>query len=161
MKYIPEDVQVTFREIPDCICLTINISGCKVHCPGCHSKYLWEDIGEELTPEVVADLLDKNKGVNCVVFFGGNDYEALNSLAMLVKLRSDFPYKVAWYTGEDKIPDKIALGLFDYVKVGPYIEEKGPLDKETTNQKLYKVDHVGDGWNKMTDITSEFWHKQP
>ena len=42
---------------------------------------------------------------------------------------------------------------FDYVKVGPYIEECGPLNKRTTNQRLYKCDKNG---NKE-DITYRFW----
>ena len=48
MKYV--DTAVTFAEIPDQICLCINISGCQFRCPDCHSKYLWEDTGTELTP---------------------------------------------------------------------------------------------------------------
>ena len=28
--------------------------------------------------------------------------------------------------------------LLDYYKVGPYVEELGPMDKETTNQIFYK-----------------------
>ena len=27
--------------------------------------------------------------------------------------------------------------IFDYIKVGPYVEELGPLTSKTTNQKLY------------------------
>ena len=39
---------------------------------------------------------------------------------------------------------------FDYVKVGPYIEARGPLNNPNTNQRLY---HHGE------DITARFWHK--
>ena len=39
---------------------------------------------------------------------------------------------------------------FDYVKVGPYIAECGPLNEPTTNQRLY---YHG------KDITFRFWHK--
>ena len=42
--------------------------------------------------------------------------------------------------------------LIDYVKVGPYKEDLGPLNKRTTNQRLYKmVDGV------KIDITERFW----
>ena len=30
------------------------------------------------------------------------------------------------------------VNLLDYYKVGPYIPERGPLNKETTNQRFYK-----------------------
>ena len=46
----------------------------------------------------------------------------------------------------------IELGNFDYIKLGPYIEEFGPLNSKTTNQRFYKV---SDG--ELVDITSKFW----
>jgi len=41
---------------------------------------------------------------------------------------------------------------FDYIKIGPYIEEKGPLNNPNTNQRLYEK--VG---NNHKDITYKFW----
>ena len=55
MKYV--DVKEVFAEIPDEITLAISISGCPIHCPGCHSQYLWTDIGEPLTEEALAEML--------------------------------------------------------------------------------------------------------
>ena len=49
MKYV--DVKEVFAEIPDEITLAISISGCPIHCPGCHRQYLWADVGEPLTAE--------------------------------------------------------------------------------------------------------------
>ena len=43
------DTEVVFREFPDEITLAINISNCPIHCKGCHSPELWDDIGEKLT----------------------------------------------------------------------------------------------------------------
>ena len=43
MKYVNESV--VFAEIPDEVTLAINISNCPCRCPGCHSKFLWGDIG--------------------------------------------------------------------------------------------------------------------
>ena len=42
------------------------------------------------------------------------------------------------------------MSLFDYVKVGPYKKEFGPLNERTTNQRLYY---------HREDITSRFWRK--
>jgi anaerobic ribonucleoside-triphosphate reductase activating protein len=44
---------------------------------------------------------------------------------------------------------------FDYIKIGPYLQHLGPLNKPTTNQRLYKNTH-NDAWE---DITSRFWKK--
>ena len=50
---------------------------------------------------------------------------------------------------------KSSYGLFDYVKVGGYKEEYGPLNKETTNQRLYEI-----GADGIKDITYRFWKKE-
>ena len=50
---------------------------------------------------------------------------------------------------------------FDYIKLGHYDEELGGLNKETTNQRLYKITHevLEDGVKKLEfkDITHLFW----
>ena len=58
LKYV--EVQVGFSEVPEEIALCINISGCPIHCKGCHSPHLWKDIGKELTVEVLERLIGKN-----------------------------------------------------------------------------------------------------
>jgi anaerobic ribonucleoside-triphosphate reductase activating protein len=52
---------VVFEEIPDEVTLAIEITNCPGHCEGCHSPWLREDIGEELTPEVLRQLIDENR----------------------------------------------------------------------------------------------------
>ena len=154
IKYKPDTVQVVFEEIPDYVTLAIEITNCPGHCVGCHSPWLRDDIGEELTIEKLRELIDQNKGVNCVCFMGeGKDPEALKKLAYSVKLRSDYPYKVALYSGRDEVEDDYD-NYFDFIKIGPYIPEFGPLNKETTNQCLYEITDEG-----RKDITSKFWKK--
>lgn len=127
--------QVTFREIPDEVTLCINISGCPIHCPACHSKELWNDVGEELTRSTLLRLIEKNKGITCVCFMGGDkDISYLLELVWLIHDRYGEELKVAWYSGGNKI----YCNGFDYVKIGPYIEEKGGLDNINTNQRLFK-----------------------
>ena len=43
LKYVNTDI--VFQEIPDEVTLAVNISNCPCRCPGCHSEYLWEDVG--------------------------------------------------------------------------------------------------------------------
>ena len=146
MKYI--NYEITFAEVPDEISLCINISNCKFKCKGCHSPWLWEDTGEKLTPFKLYELLKNNKGISCVCFMGGELPDIL-FFSMGVKFFNK-NLKVAWYTGSKDIPKN--LRWFDYIKIGPYIEELGGLDNPNTNQRFYKVCD-----NTLEDITYKFW----
>lgn len=153
LKYI--DTKVVFQEIPKEITLAINISGCPVKCPDCHSKYLWEDIGESLTEDSLSALINNNKGISCVAFMGGDaDVEYLYKLFSFVK--QEYPdIKVAWYSGVQREVKNMNLSDIDYIKIGPYIKNKGPLDSPLTNQKMYKV-HKHKGSVLLMDITKSF-----
>lgn len=146
MKFTNYDI--VFREIPDETTLAINISGCPCHCPGCHSSYLADDVGEELTYESLMNMVNGNVGITCISFMGGDANPSyINHLAELLR-DSESSLKIAWYSGRQELSDKVDLKNFDYIKLGPYIEELGGLDKKTTNQVLYKV--VG---SDLVDIT--------
>ena len=57
---------VTFSEFPNEISLCINISQCPCNCPGCHSSYLAEDIGEPLGELALHKLItDKYAMLDC------------------------------------------------------------------------------------------------
>lgn len=149
---------IGFREIPDEISLCINISNCPNNCKGCHSPWLKEDVGEDLNIESLNTLINKNKGVSCICFMGGDqDFTEVSNLATIVKMRSDCPYKTAWYSGRQHIPNELDINAFDYIKVGPYIEELGGLDNINTNQRLYMIypNYFG---NIQIDITNKFWN---
>lgn len=163
IKYKPDTVSVVFNEVPDEVTLAIEITNCPGHCEGCHSPWLREDIGEELTLDVLNELIDKNRGITCVCFMGeGKDPEALKKLAYSIKARSDYPYKTALYSGRYEL-DKDYDRYFDYLKIGPYIEEYGPLNKKTTNQRFYEIGrkHGTDFAEETTryNITFKFWEK--
>lgn len=151
---------IVFEEIPDEVTLAIEITNCQGHCEGCHSPWLREDIGEELTPERLNELIDKNEGITCVCFMGeGNDIIGLLDLALIVAQRG---LAAALYSGRPEVEEELGA-VFTYIKVGPYIEEFGPLNKETTNQRLYKVKHEvkGDNLNlDFEDITYKFWKRK-
>lgn len=143
---------VTFSEVPDEISLCINITNCPCHCPDCHSKHLWEDTGEELTESTLTHLINKNKYISCVCLMGGDaNVQAVNNLAKVIKKNN---LKSAWYSGQAKIHKDIDINNFDYIKVGPYIKEKGPLNNPNTNQVLF---NIVDG--NLIDITNKFWNK--
>lgn len=176
MKYY--NYQVTFSEIPDEITLCINLSNCPIHCPDCHSKFLWEDQGVELTREELERILEENKHVSCVCFMGGDaDYGGLRMLLRWTWIwmsSNRKRFKTALYSGRLDMQDLADRSLewskpwlmqsFDYIKVGPFIKSLGGLDSRDTNQRLYKMSVCGDklafhqshyisGW----DFTPKFW----
>lgn len=149
IKY--SNTQVVFREIPDEISLAINITGCPIHCPDCHSKELWENKGIDLTANEVLRLIKENPGITCVLFMGGDsDTSAIDIRSFVVK--QEFPLmKTAWYSGKEKLEN---LKYLDYIKIGPYIKDKGPLNNPNTNQRLYKMQNG----KIIEDITYKFWN---
>ena len=154
LKYV--DTLVSFQEIPDEISLCINISNCPNNCPGCHSAYLKDNIGTPLTYIELMRILKDIRGITCVCFMGGDKEPwEIQRLAQFVKEKG---LKVAWYSGKQELHEDIRLANFDYVKLGPYIEELGPLTSRTTNQVMYKIDHLADR-PFVVDITSRFWKK--
>lgn len=154
LKYV--NTGVVFQEIPDEVTLSINLSNCPCHCPGCHSQYLWNDIGTPLTALALEGLVrEYETDITCVCFMGGDaEPESVDMLARYVK-REHSNLKVAWYSGRTRVPAAINKADFDYIKVGPYIKHLGCLKDRTTNQRLYKK-AAGDDF---TDITSRFWKK--
>lgn len=147
---------IVFAEIPEEVTLAINITNCPNRCVGCHSPHLQQDIGENLTTEELSALIDKYvHDITCVCLMGGDlEPQSVQDLALHVK--ATYPkLKTAWYSGKSKLPENFNIHLFDYIKLGGYDEAKGPLNKPTTNQRLYSVASSGE----MTDITSKFWKK--
>ena len=150
LKYL--NTQVTFAEVPDEITLCINITGCKNGCKNCHSSYLAQDIGTELTFNEVRKLIKKNSGISCIALMGGDaEPDKINTLASFI-INHYGSIKVAWYSGRQKLNNNIDLCNFDYIKLGPYKEEFGPLNSRTTNQRFYKVNG-----KELVDITNKFW----
>ena len=155
IKYVPELTSVVLEEIPDRVTLAVEISNCRGNCTGCHSPFLKEDIGLPLTTAVIDGLVKDNFGVNCFLFLGeGRDPDTLIGLARHVR---GLGLEAALYSGRPEVEDEI-WEAFDYVKVGPYLPDCGPLNSPSTNQRLYKSTGSG-GKDGFVDITSRFWHR--
>ena len=154
LKYV--DSKVTFTEIPDEITLCINISNCPCHCEECHSSYLAEDIGKSLNLEALTNLIDSNNGISCVCIMGGDaNPSEVDDIAQDIK--EYYPeLKVAWYSGRQELSKEIELENFNYIKLGPYIKDKGPLNCRTTNQVMLEI-NVIQGKVFKKDITAKFW----
>ena len=143
---------IVFQDVPGEVTLSLNLSQCPNRCPGCHSPMLQDDIGLLLDDDMLDGLLERyGHDVTCVCFMGGDG--APHEVAKLSDwVRTNYNLKTGWYSGKDKLADESLSKSFDYIKIGPYIPERGPLKDPNTNQRLYKI---ADG--KMEDITCRFW----
>lgn len=155
LKYLYDSV--VFSEIPSEITLAVSITGCRIHCDGCHSQELWEDVGTPLTIEELDRLLDENKGVTCLLLMGGE--HDIDSLAFLFQ-HVYSKIRTAWYCGLDSLPDnKNGIQQYlDYIKLGRYNKNLGGLDSPITNQRLYHLHHDDRGVYKE-NITHNFLEK--
>lgn len=164
IKYVPEMTSVVLEEIPDRVTLAVEISNCRGNCTGCHSPFLRQDVGAPLTPAVIDALVRDNFGVNCFLFLGeGQDPETLLALAAHVRALG---MPAALYSGRAEVEEAV-WAAFDYVKLGPYLPERGPLNDRNTNQRLYRAlgpeetetaDLVKAG-RKFRDMTARFWRR--
>ena len=148
---------IVFQEIPGEVTLAINISGCPNRCKGCHSPHLWDDVGEVLDENVLANLIKKyGNAITCICFMGGDsEPDEVERLAVRLREITNQRIKNAWYSGKQNLPESCSLNNFDYIKLGAYIEELGGLDSADTNQRLCKISN-----GKMFNITNHFRKKK-
>ena len=71
---------------------------------------------------------------------------------IVVKKPVPNPIKIGWYSGRQELSKYIDLANFDFIKLGPYQEENGPLNNPNTNQRFYQVIR-----GELIDITNKFW----
>ena len=148
IKY--KDSYIVFEEIPNRVSLALNITNWQNMCVGCHSPELRLNSGIELTEDEIDKLINENYGIDCVVFMGeGKDKESLLKLVTYIKEKHNI--LVGVYSGRNEVEEEY-FDVFDYVKVGEYKQEYGPLNNKTTNQRLYKIDN-----GNIENITFLFW----
>lgn len=148
LKYV--NSQVVFAEFPTEVALAINLSLCPNKCKGCHSAYLTTDMGEILDREAIDELIERNQGITCLGFMGGdNDPQALFGLMTYAKEK--YGLKIGWYSGRDEVCSFIYDSMqCDYMKIGHYDDQYGPLNSLTTNQKMLKL--TMHGYQDITDV---------
>ena len=153
------DYDIVFQEVPNETTLALNISECPHHCPGCHSSYLAESVGEKLTKEWLTALLERYPYITCVSIQGGDRY--YHEVMQVVQWIKEHGFKTCWYTGFSQLPEDMSLAYMDFVKIGPYKQELGGLRSKTTNQRFYSVEHIVSGDETIRivlhDRTELFW----
>ncbi|NMP32363.1 anaerobic ribonucleoside-triphosphate reductase activating protein [Thalassotalea sp. M1531] len=129
---------VVFEEVPDEVTLAFVISGCPLRCSGCHSQDTWQrDRGLPLTCERFSHYIEQYSGfISCVLFFGGEWQSEL--LIKKLIIAKQYQLKTCLYTGLNKLPKRILQHL-DFVKTGPWLEERGGLADPKSNQQFIEV----------------------
>lgn len=129
---------ISCQEVPDELSLILSISGCPNRCTGCHSKYLWkETVGEVLDQNKLEMILKRyERLITCVCFFGGEWHQ--EELITFLEIIQSKSLKTCLYTGSENIGQEI-LDHLTYVKLGPYLKNKGGLNSKETNQRFINV----------------------
>lgn len=146
-------VGISELEIPTKKSLVIYISNCQHRCKNCHTPYLHDSYGDLLKDnfETIFNIYYDYFDVVCFLGEGKETIEEKSEMINYCKYIHNRNRKVALYSGRNcSIEDW--MKEFDYIKIGPYQQDKGPITKNTTNQKLYKKEN-----EKYIDITYKFW----
>ncbi|MBT3871004.1 MAG: anaerobic ribonucleoside-triphosphate reductase activating protein [Flavobacteriaceae bacterium] len=132
------DFQVVLQEVPGEISLCFYISGCSLHCEGCHSPFLWkEGNGSILTVDTYKSILNQYKNLaTCVLFMGGEWHQS--KLISMLQLAKSHHYKTCLYTGENSISEDLKTHL-TFLKTGKWQQDLGGLESSVTNQIFTKV----------------------
>ena len=152
MLYYTE-VDLSYYEIPGERTLNIYISGCQNNCEDCHYIELQRiDYGTPVKAYIENIIELYRRHATCICFMGEGKGEEADHAEMCeyVSIIHRVSMKAALYCGRDTIIESW-MQRFDYVKLGKYYPDKGPLTHRTTNQKLYMKN--GCDW---TDITERF-----
>lgn len=134
-------------------CLSIYLSGCRNNCPDCHYPDLRRtDCGLPLGAFFPQMLDLYRKQATCVCFLGeGEDTEETRrELTRYADIAHGSGLKTCLYPGRDTGIEPW-MRCFDYIKVGSYRKERGPLRAPTTNQRLFRASAGG-----YEDITALF-----
>ena len=132
------DFQIALQEVPGEISLCFSIAGCKIHCDGCHSPFLWkEENGELLTNKNFDKLLNQYQNfASCVLFMGGEWHE--KELIQFLRLAKEKKFKTCLYTGEEAVSNEVLTEL-TFIKTGKWLQKLGGLDSPATNQKFKEI----------------------
>ena len=137
--------------------VSLFVSGCTHHCPGCFNQVAWDfDYGEPFTEETVQSILNmlRPNYIRGLTLLGGEPFEPQNQPAiveLLRRIKTELPTKSIWafsgYLYEDIVSGKLGntkeyLSYLDVLVDGPFILEKKNLSlrfRGSENQRLIDV----------------------
>lgn len=165
MKLPVLNISVSLNEIPDKIAVAVELGNCKQHCKGCHSPWLSIQIHHDCWMDLEMLMYNINKkikqGADAIVLMGGTAngikpddlVETINILSHYapVGLYSGLPYAANIHEYLRK------HAKLTWLKTGEFIEEKGGMNEETTNQKFFVKEK--DKWVEVTHLLRKETHK--
>ena len=141
--------------------VTLFVSGCRIHCPGCFQPQTWDfNFGQEFTEETERELLEALKPpyIAGLTVLGGEPFEPENQAVLapfLERVRAAYPKKNIWcYSGYVYEKDLLAGGakhteytdrMLSYIDVlvdGPFIEAQKNLMLDfrgSENQRILRL----------------------
>ena len=129
------------------------VSGCKVHCKGCHNPESWDfcagKLFDENAKQELFNALDKPY-IRGITISGGNPLDrACEIFYLICEIKKKFPMKDIWlysgYTYEDLRQSREKMKVVVSVDVlvdGPYIEEQRDITlkfRGSKNQRIIDV----------------------
>ncbi len=134
--------------------VTLFVSGCEHHCPGCQNPVTWDPNDGLLFDQKAKDEIEeylKQPYAAGITFSGGDPFAPYNRKEVcdyIIHLKARFPQKTVWvYTGyvyEDLQKEPFFQEIFPLIDVlveGPFIEEKKDIAYQwagSTNQRVIR-----------------------
>ena len=165
MKY--GDIKMCDSANGDGVRVSLFVSGCRNHCPGCFNEATWDfDYGKEFTEIEANEVLDGcgRSYISGLSILGGDPLEQENQvdvLPLLTRFKKRYPNKTLWvYTGyvleRDLLPGQrkhvegvtdCILDLVDILVDGPFIEAQKDLSlrfRGSRNQRLLSKSDISE-----------------
>ena len=135
--------------------VSLFVSGCRNHCPGCFQPETWDfDSGEQFTADTENELIEalRPSWIHGLTLLGGDPMEPENQAALvpfLRRVREELPDKDIWlYTGYrlEEVRGAPLLTMVDTVVDGPFLLEQkdtGLAFRGSRNQRIIHLHEAG------------------
>lgn len=145
--------------------VSLFVSGCRNHCPGCFNQDTWDfDFGKEFTEVEENEILEgcNKEYISGLTILGGEPFEEENQtviVELIKKFKEKFPKKTLWmYTGyvldKDLLPGQrkyvedvtgLILDSIDVLVDGPFILAERNLSlkfRGSNNQRILDKEKI-------------------
>ena len=128
--------------------VSLFVSGCRNHCPGCFQPETWDfGYGEPFTKEIEDEIIEalRPSWIQGLSILGGEPMEPENQAALLPflrRMRRELPDKDIWlYTGYtfEAVSDSELLPLVDVLVDGPFVDGQKDISlsfRGSRNQRI-------------------------
>jgi anaerobic ribonucleoside-triphosphate reductase activating protein len=137
--------------------VSLFVSGCRNHCPGCFQPETWDfDYGEPFTEKTEDEIITalRPSWIRGLSILGGDPMEPENQkeiLPFIRRVKETYPEKDIWlYTGYrlEQVWDSPLLSYVDVVVDGPFVEKEkdaGLAFRGSRNQRIIDLKEKTNG----------------